>query len=65
MMFAFSIDYESRFLAGGWNRFYGFIEADNEEQALEKLWEKAGNDYACRPRVYPITGDYFMFGLFD
>ena len=50
MHYAWSIDYYTR--RGTYNfTARGILKANNEEEALDILWNKMGNDFACNPSV--------------
>ena len=63
MLYAWSIDYyTSRGAYGCTAR--GILKADSEEEALEILWAKKGNDNACNPCVglLDTDADFVEFG---
>ncbi len=48
--YAWSIDYYTR--KGAYHRTVrGILKANSEDEALEILWNKMGNDFACNPCV--------------
>lgn len=42
----------------------GIIKADNEEEALNKVWGKFGSDTAFGLEVVEVTGESFTYGIY-